>query len=117
MAYLQQEQEHLFVLHKSKRRRYQLSTSKERKKERKEGTKLALCIGNAIRQSVVKLKTRLDAMPHKRRAHSCTCGTWYSEHGTWHLSALAVCTGVEAVDSKLDKSKTTQYKSHNTANS
>lgn len=90
---------------------------KERKKERKEGTKLALCIGNAIRQSVVKLKTRLDAMPHKRRAHSGTCGTWYSVHGTWYLSALAVCTGVEAVDSKLDKSKTTQYKSHNMANS
>lgn len=86
MTYLQQEQVHLFVLHKSKRRRYQLSTSKERK----EGTKLALCIGNAIRQSVVKLKTRLDAMPHKRRAHSGTCGTWYSVHGTWYMALVRV---------------------------
>lgn len=44
-------------------------------------------------------------------------GTVYMVHGTWHLCAFAVCTGVEAVDSKLDKSKTTQYKSHNMANS
>lgn len=66
-------------------------------------------------------------MPHKRRRRKRNdilvhvVRVVHVVHGTWHLGALSVCTSVacpiEPVDSKLDKSKTTQYKSHNMANS
>lgn len=111
MPYLQQC---LFVLHKSKQR-YQLCVGKQ---------KLALCMifrqgtDNAIRQSVVKLKNKIscDAIKDEEAKRKTYPGTWYII--SWHFRALCLHNPrLSHRASKLDKSKTTQYKSHNMANS